>query len=167
MCNVLAYAGKIQRRIVSAWIGAAFAQDDATAARRQWRNVADQVRPRVPKLAGLLDEGEADVLVYMKSPAQHRAKLHSTDVMDKIFLAKYADLQFLLRLSRRCARKLLGTRAQVQTVRWRLFQTAGKIVCHGRQIWLKISAAMLASFIIVRDRCARILVEEASVSETS
>lgn len=101
MCNALAYAGKIQRRIVSTWIGAAFAQDDATAARKQWRSVADQVRPRVSKLAGLLNEGEADVLVYMEFSAQHRAKLHSTDVMDKIFLAKFADLQFLLRLSRR------------------------------------------------------------------
>src|SRR3546814_4956568 len=29
MRNALAYAGKTQRRIVSAWIGTAFAQDDA------------------------------------------------------------------------------------------------------------------------------------------
>jgi hypothetical protein len=34
-------------------------------------------------------------------------------------------------------------RSQVQTARWRLFQTAGKIVRHGRQLFLKISAAML------------------------
>src|SRR5947207_3089809 len=33
MRNALAYAGKTQRRIVSAWIGTAFAQDDAAAAR--------------------------------------------------------------------------------------------------------------------------------------
>jgi hypothetical protein len=37
-------------------------------------------------------------------------------------------------------------REQVQTVRWRLFQTAGKIVRHGRQTLLKISAAMLTLF---------------------
>ena len=47
MRNALAYAGKTQRRIVSAWIGTAFAQDDAEAARKQWRQVADQARPRV------------------------------------------------------------------------------------------------------------------------
>ncbi len=35
-------------------------------------------------------------------------------------------------------------RAQVQTMRRRLFQIAGKIVRHGRQALLKISAAMLA-----------------------
>ena len=46
MRNALAYAGKSQRRIVSAWIGTAFAQDDAAAARKQWREVADQARPR-------------------------------------------------------------------------------------------------------------------------
>lgn len=45
MRNALAYAGKTQRRIVSAWIGTAFAQNDAAAARKQWREVADQARP--------------------------------------------------------------------------------------------------------------------------
>ena len=34
MRNALAYAGKTQRRIVAAWIGTAFAQDDAAAARK-------------------------------------------------------------------------------------------------------------------------------------
>ena len=83
MRNALAYAGKTQRRLVSAWVGTAFAQDDATAARKQWRDVADQARPRVPKLAALMDEAEADVLAYMGFPAQHRAKIHSTDALDK------------------------------------------------------------------------------------
>ncbi len=55
MRNALAHAGKIQRRIVYAWVGTAFAQDDAAAARKQWREVADQARPRVPKLAALMD----------------------------------------------------------------------------------------------------------------
>jgi len=79
MRNALAYAGKTQRRIVSAWVGTAFAQDDEAAARKQWRQVADQARPRVPKLAALMDDAEADVLAYMSFPAQHRAKLHSTN----------------------------------------------------------------------------------------
>jgi hypothetical protein len=50
---------------VSAWIDTAFAQDDAAAARKQWRDVADQARPRVPKLAKPMDGAEADVLAYM------------------------------------------------------------------------------------------------------
>jgi putative transposase len=36
MRNALAHAGKTQRSIVSAWIGTAFAQDDAEAARKPW-----------------------------------------------------------------------------------------------------------------------------------
>ena len=50
MRNVLAHAGKQGRRVVSAFIATAFAQDDADAARTQWRQVADQLRPRVKKL---------------------------------------------------------------------------------------------------------------------
>ncbi|MHB1205342.1 MAG: IS256 family transposase [Rhodospirillaceae bacterium] len=84
MRNALAYAGKTQRRIVSAWIGTAFAQDDAAAAKKQWRDVADQARPRVPKLAALMDDAEADVLAYMNFPAQHRAKLHSTNPIERL-----------------------------------------------------------------------------------
>jgi putative transposase len=84
MRNALAYAGKTQRRIVSAWVGTAFAQDDAAAARKQWREVADQVRSRVPKLAGLMDAAEPDVLAYMAFPPQHRAKLHSTNPLERL-----------------------------------------------------------------------------------
>jgi transposase-like protein len=84
MRNALAYAGKTQRRIVSAWVGTAFAQDDAVAACKQWREVADQVRPRVPKLAGLMDAAEPDVLAYMAFPPQHRAKLHSTNPLERL-----------------------------------------------------------------------------------
>ena len=58
-------------------------------------------------------------------------------------------------------------RSQVQTVRWRLFQTAGKIVRHGRQVFLKISAAMLDMFAAIRERCARIMREGGAVPETS
>ena len=63
--NALAHAGKTQRRIVSAWIGTAFAQDDAAAAAKQWRKVADQVRPHAPGLATLMDDVEVDVLVWI------------------------------------------------------------------------------------------------------
>ena len=84
MRNVLAYAGRQGRRVVSAFIGTAFAQNDADAARMQWRRVADQLRPKLPKLAAFLDEAEADVLAYMTFPAAHRAKLHSTNPIERV-----------------------------------------------------------------------------------
>jgi len=84
MRNVLAHAGKQGRRVVAAFIGTAFAQDDAEAARAQWRQVADQLRPRVKKLAALMDEAESDVLAYMSFPAAHRPKLHSTNPIERV-----------------------------------------------------------------------------------
>jgi hypothetical protein len=57
--------------------------------------------------------------------------------------------------------------SQVQTVRWRLFQTAGKIVRHGRQVFLKISAAMLDAFAAIRECCARVMREGGAIPETS
>ena len=84
MRNALAHAGKSGRRVVSAFIATAFAQDDAEAARTQWRKVADQLRPKLPKLAGFLDEAETDVLAYMTFPPQHRTKLHSTNPIERL-----------------------------------------------------------------------------------
>jgi putative transposase len=84
MRNVLAHAGRSGRRVVSAFIATAFAQNDAEAARAPWRRVADQLRPKVPKLAALMDEAETDVLAYMTFPAQHRAKLHSTNPLERL-----------------------------------------------------------------------------------
>src|SRR5918911_1131662 len=84
MRNALAHAGKSGRRVVSAFIATAFAQDDAEAARAQWRRVADQLRPKLPKLAAFLDEAETDVLAYMSFPAAHRAKRHSTHPLERL-----------------------------------------------------------------------------------
>jgi hypothetical protein len=66
MGNVLAHAGKQGCRIVAAFIAAAFAQEDAETARSQWRQsrprakagVADQIRPKIARLAALTDEAE-------------------------------------------------------------------------------------------------------------
>ena len=84
MRNVLAHAGKQGRGVVSAFIGTAFAQPDADAARKQWRQVADQLRPKIKKLAEFMDDAENDVLAYMDFPAAHRAKLHSTNPIERV-----------------------------------------------------------------------------------
>jgi len=84
MRNVLAYAGRQGRRVVAAFIGTAFVQDDAEAARAQWRQVADQLRPKVPKLAALMDDAETDVLTFMSFPKDHRPKIHSTNPLERL-----------------------------------------------------------------------------------
>jgi transposase-like protein len=84
MRNALAHAGKSGRRVVSAFIATAFAQETPEAASQQWRSIADQMRPKLPKLATLMDNAEPDVLAYMTFPREHRAKLHSTNPIERL-----------------------------------------------------------------------------------
>ena len=84
MRNLLAHAGRQGRRVVSAFVATAFAQDDAQAASAQWRLVADQLRPKAPRLATLMDDAEHDVLAYMTFPREHRTKLHSTNPIERV-----------------------------------------------------------------------------------
>ena len=84
MRNVLAHAGRQGRRVVAAFIGTAFVQDDAETACKQWRQVADQLRPKVPKLAAYMDEAEPDVLAFMSFPKDHRPKIHSTNPIERL-----------------------------------------------------------------------------------
>ncbi len=69
----LAHADRSGRRVVWAFI--------ATA---KWRRVADQLRAKLPKLAPLVDEAEPDVLAYMSFTPPHRAKLHSTNPIERL-----------------------------------------------------------------------------------
>jgi len=84
MRNALAHAGKSGRRVVSALIATAFAQEDAEAAKTQWRKVADQLRPTVEKLAKIMDEAEADVLAYTSFPKDHWQKIQSTNGLERL-----------------------------------------------------------------------------------
>jgi hypothetical protein len=70
--------------MVAAAIRQAFLQTSAEAAHQTWRHVADQLRPRWPKLAALMDDSEHDVLAYLTFPAQHRTKLHSTNPLERL-----------------------------------------------------------------------------------
>ncbi len=82
--NALAHPGKGQRQMVLAAINTAFAQDSFETASVQWRAVADQLRPKFPKLSDLLDAAEADVLAYMHFPKAHRTQIHSTNPLERL-----------------------------------------------------------------------------------
>ncbi len=83
MRNALAHAGKGHRRLVSAWIGTAFAEADA---RGQSGNGAPSLTSSVPgaELAALMDAAEEDVLAFMAFPREHRAKIHSTNPLERV-----------------------------------------------------------------------------------
>nr|WP_206455970.1 transposase [Aurantimonas marina] len=75
----LAHAGNSSRRVATT-----FTPNDHADASKQWRQVADQIRGRLPKLANLVDDAEEDVLTYMTFPPQHRAKLRSINPIKRL-----------------------------------------------------------------------------------
>jgi transposase-like protein len=83
MRNALSYVPKAQQNMVSAALRQVFIQPDRPNASQTLRHVADQLRAKWPKLAGFIDESEADVLSHTDFPLQHRTKIHGTDALDK------------------------------------------------------------------------------------
>ena len=84
MRNAQAYVPKGQQNMVAAALRQAFIHPDRPSASLALRHVADQLRSKWPKLAGFIDESEADVLAHMDFPVQHRAKLHSTNPLERL-----------------------------------------------------------------------------------
>jgi putative transposase len=82
--NALAYVPKGQQTMVAAALRQAFLQPDQATARQTWRHVADQFRARWPKLGSFMDASEHEVLAYMGFPVQHRAKLRSTNPLERL-----------------------------------------------------------------------------------
>jgi transposase-like protein len=117
--NALAHAGKSSRRVVSAFIATAFAQPDHATAKTQWRLVADQMRGKLPKLAALMDGAEEDVLAYMTFPPQHRAKLHSTNPIERLNgeIKRRTDVVGIFP-NEAAIRRLVGAILMEQTEEW-------------------------------------------------
>ena len=84
MRNALSYVPKGQNTVVAAAIRQVFLQPDQQTATQVWRQVADQLRTRWPRLGTCMDEAETDVLAYMGFPTQHRTKLHSTNPLERL-----------------------------------------------------------------------------------
>jgi putative transposase len=84
MRNALSLVPKAAQQMVGATIRTVFAQPDASSAREQWRRVADGFRSRFPKLAGLMDGAEEDVLSYAAFPAEHWQKVWSNNPLERL-----------------------------------------------------------------------------------
>jgi len=90
MRNALSYVPKGQNTVVAAAIRQVFLQPDQKSATQVWRQVADQLRTRWPKLGACMDEAETDVLAYTGFSTQHRTKLHSRMRWTRPALPKFA-----------------------------------------------------------------------------
>lgn len=84
MRNALAHAGPKQRPAVIAMLKTIFAQETLDAARRQWQQVAEALRPRFPKLAAMMDDSREDVLAYMAFAKEHWPQIASTNPLERL-----------------------------------------------------------------------------------
>jgi putative transposase len=84
MRNALAHVSRRQHQMVAAVIRTAFVQEGQAQARNQWRETADKLRERFPKLAALMDDAEDDVLAFMGFPKEHWPQLASTNPLERL-----------------------------------------------------------------------------------
>ena len=84
MRNALACVGKKDRPIVTAALRTAFDQDTLKASKEHWAKLIEAFEPRHHKLAELMRRAEDDVLAYKSFPRDHRAKIHSTNPLERL-----------------------------------------------------------------------------------
>jgi putative transposase len=71
-------------------VSTTFVQETADEAVNQWRETADRLRDRFPKLAALMDEAEHDVLAFMQFPKAESPrptiwkKIASTNPLERV-----------------------------------------------------------------------------------
>jgi len=84
MRNALAHVPRRQHQMVAAVIRTAFVQENHAEARDQWRETADKLRAKFPKLGELMDQAEEDVLAFMHFPKEHWPQLASTNTLERL-----------------------------------------------------------------------------------
>jgi transposase-like protein len=84
MRNVLAHVPKADKSIVAAAIRTIFAQPNQEAARQQMAEVVAAMKPRWPKAAEVLANGEDEILTYMTFPMEHWTRIYSTNPLERL-----------------------------------------------------------------------------------
>lgn len=72
------------RGMVATVIRTIFEQPDEAAAREQLRRAVDGLEARFPRVAELLVEAEADILVHFTFPETHRPRIRSTNPLERL-----------------------------------------------------------------------------------
>jgi transposase-like protein len=70
--------------MVATIIRSIFEQPDEASAREQLRRAVDGLEVRFPKVAELLVEAEADLLVHLTFPESHRRQIRSTNPLERL-----------------------------------------------------------------------------------
>ena len=82
--NALAHVPRKQHQMVAAVIRTAFVQEDQAQAKSQWRETAEKLRARFPKLGQVMDEAEDDVLAFMTFPKENWPQIASTNPLERV-----------------------------------------------------------------------------------
>lgn len=102
------HVGKTQQQMVAAAIRQVFQAEERGQARLVLAEVVGRLQSAVPKVAGLLEEAEEELLAFMHFPSEHWSKLRSTNPLERInreigrrsdVVGIYPNDESLLRLS--------------------------------------------------------------------
>jgi putative transposase len=84
MTNLLSKVPKAAQHFVATVVRSIIAQPDAEAVRDQHRHVVDQLHPRFPEAAELLDEAGEDVLAFTAFPVSHGHQIWSNNPLERL-----------------------------------------------------------------------------------
>lgn len=121
MRHLLATVPKPHQAMVGTLVRQVFVQPDAASAQAAWRRVADELRPRFPKAAALMDRAEAEVLAHPHFPPAHRIKWHSTNTLERLTKAvkRRANVVGIFP-NEASIRRLIGALLMEQNEEWQL-----------------------------------------------
>jgi putative transposase len=77
--DMLGHVSRAQQPLVSGAIRGIFTAASAAEARARLGQVVDRLQALAPKVAGLLEAAESELLAFYACPAEHWSKLRSTD----------------------------------------------------------------------------------------
>ena len=81
--EALGHARREQQPMLAALLRPIFNAETAATARELVGDALDRLRTPLPKVAALLEEAEEDLLAFYAFPADHRAKLRSTNPLER------------------------------------------------------------------------------------
>ena len=82
--EALGHARREQQPMLAALLRPLFNADGADAARELVGDALERLRKPLPKVAALLEEAEEDLLAFYSFPADHWAKLRSTNPLERV-----------------------------------------------------------------------------------
>ncbi len=84
MRNLLTRVPKSAQSFVATMVRTIFAQPDAATVREQHRRIVDQLEPRFPEAAALLEEAGPDLLAFTGFPKEHWRQLWSNNSLERL-----------------------------------------------------------------------------------